>query len=490
VNSYFAAEPKTGTFANVFTANSSETLQAVGFYTSDLNVPYTISIYKNPTSGPVGGIPAATFSGTLPTMGYNTVVIPVLQQVPVMPGDRFSVVVQVTNPTDNYPIPVEENYPGYIHGIVSQPGQGYAINSSGWTDWKAIVNDSHLCLKAYTSPTPPAAGFTGAPLSGTTPLTVTFTDTSTCIPTSWNWSFGDGTFSTARNPSHTYTATGSYTVSLNATNATPASYYLTRTGYITVNAAPVELNPSGGSDNTPPPLEQGIPGTQTVNVGGMTTVSRVTVPGTDIGDLIVTSSEVSGPGNGVSPPPGIVEEYLEIIASRYSTITGAEIEFSVPQSWLDANHFNPQDIVMMHHAGSGWVALPTTFVRSKDGRVYFTATSPGFSRFAIIGQAASVVQSPAVTPSPTVQISGAITPASVPLATPSTSATSIVPVARNTVAVGTTVPPASVSPPAHGFPLTTIALVGAGCIVLIGSGFLVRRWWIRRQNPALFREYD
>ncbi|MGB9175816.1 MAG: hypothetical protein WCB46_03660 [Methanoregula sp.] len=36
----------------------------------------------------------------------------------------------------------------------------------------------------------------------------------------------------------------------------------------------------------------------------------------------------------------------------------------------------------------------------------------------------------------------------------------------------------------------TAARIGAGCIVLISFGWYVRRWWIRRKNPALFREYD
>ena len=148
---YSGATVKTGSFANVFTANSSEIIKAVGFYTTDMNVPTTISIYKNPTSGPVGGTLKATFNTTLPYMGYNTVEIPSGQQVLVTAGDRFSVVIQVTNPTNNYYIPVEENLDGYTRGIVSQPGQGYILESGGWTDLKTKINNSHVCVKAYTS---------------------------------------------------------------------------------------------------------------------------------------------------------------------------------------------------------------------------------------------------------------------------------------------------------------------------------------------------
>ena len=47
-----------------------------------------------------------------------------------------------------------------------------------------------------------------------------FTDTTSNIPTSWLWTFGDtGATSTSQNPSHTFTTQGNWSVSLKATNA-------------------------------------------------------------------------------------------------------------------------------------------------------------------------------------------------------------------------------------------------------------------------------
>lgn len=50
-------------------------------------------------------------------------------------------------------------------------------------------------------------------------LSVTFTDTSSNLPVSWLWNFGDGTTGNAQNPTHTYTSPGKYTVVLTATNS-------------------------------------------------------------------------------------------------------------------------------------------------------------------------------------------------------------------------------------------------------------------------------
>jgi uncharacterized repeat protein (TIGR03803 family) len=67
-----------------------------------------------------------------------------------------------------------------------------------------------------------AITFTANPNIGAVPLTVSFTspavDHNGNAITSWNWSFGDGSTSTAQNPSHTYTTTGTFSPSLMATN--------------------------------------------------------------------------------------------------------------------------------------------------------------------------------------------------------------------------------------------------------------------------------
>jgi len=69
----------------------------------------------------------------------------------------------------------------------------------------------------------PTADFWGWPLSGKAPLKVTFTETSKGSPTSWKWDFGDGKYSTEKSPTHTYSAAGTYTVKLTATNEAGSS---------------------------------------------------------------------------------------------------------------------------------------------------------------------------------------------------------------------------------------------------------------------------
>ncbi|MCX6694328.1 MAG: PKD domain-containing protein [Methanomicrobiales archaeon] len=125
------------------------------------------------------------------------------------------------------------------------------------------------------TPSPPTAIFSGTPTSGTAPLTVTFTDTSTGDAiTSRLWDFGEG------NPpwptTHTsftqqYTNAGTYSVNLTVTNAA-GSDSLLRPGYITVTSppspdpgpGPVDVNPPGVKNVVPPAGSPGSSFTTTV----------------------------------------------------------------------------------------------------------------------------------------------------------------------------------------------------------------------------------
>jgi hypothetical protein len=113
---------------------------------------------------------------------------------------------------------------------------------------------------------------------------------------------------------------------------------------------------------------------------------------------------------------------------------------------------------------------------TKDGTVYFSAPSTGFSLFAIAGTPT------ALTPATIATTQGIM---SAGVQTPAPAAGAKVPVTAQTTA-----PPAAVPEPAAPSPLLNIVLIVAAIGVVAGGGFTAGRRWIRRQNPALSREYD
>lgn len=110
----------------------------------------------------------------------------------------------------------------------------YATNSGGTTTAESAATG--LVAAGATITNAPQAEFTASRVyGGPAPMVVSFTDlTSYDRATSWDWDFGDGTaHSTAQHPTHVYTAEGTYTVTLIATNSAGSSTK-TKVGYITV----------------------------------------------------------------------------------------------------------------------------------------------------------------------------------------------------------------------------------------------------------------
>jgi agmatine deiminase len=93
---------------------------------------------------------------------------------------------------------------------------------------------------ASTIGVPPTSDFAVDSTAGPAPLTARFSDLSSGGPSVWEWDFGDGESSLEQNPQHTYSADGTYTVSLRSRSAS-GSDTLTRTDYIRVPESEVAL---------------------------------------------------------------------------------------------------------------------------------------------------------------------------------------------------------------------------------------------------------
>jgi PKD repeat protein len=117
-------------------------------------------------------------------------------------------------------------------------------NSSGCTD--TLVQPAYINIGASLVPTFSVNSQTGCP-----PFNAQFTCT---VPnaTSWSWDFGDGTTSTSQNPSHLYTSSGQFTVTLSVTTSTGCNGSATYPASITVDALPVPSFTTGTSTGCSP----------------------------------------------------------------------------------------------------------------------------------------------------------------------------------------------------------------------------------------------
>ncbi|MGN6743163.1 MAG: PKD domain-containing protein [Amnibacterium sp.] len=177
----------------------------------------------------------------------------------------------------------------------------------------ASTNTASASITA-TAPTgsAPTASFTEDTTSGTAPLTVQFTDTSTNSPTSWSWDFGDGTGSSAQNPSHIYGTQGTYTVKLVATNGTGSS---TNNATATITVSP---GSGGGGSGT---VTAGASSTAT----GSSASTAVTIPapsGVGTGDVLVASINANGTPSIANAPAGWTAVTSPVADSTYTTVFG------------------------------------------------------------------------------------------------------------------------------------------------------------------------
>jgi PGF-pre-PGF domain-containing protein len=103
------------------------------------------------------------------------------------------------------------------------------------------------------------------------------------------------------------------------------------------------------------------------------------------------------PASVVHEIAGKVYAYIEISRENLEdeNIEKAEIKFRVEKSWLTSNNLDKNTVVLnRYEEGKGWSPLPTEIVDEDSNFVYYKATTPGFSYFAISAQEKEEVTAP------------------------------------------------------------------------------------------------
>jgi len=175
-----------------------------------------------------------------------------------------------------------------------------------------IFHQQRFSATSVPTPVAPIPAFIGAPLSGTIPTTVTFTNQSTGTYTSVLWDFGDGSTSTSSNPSHVYLAAGSYDVTLTLYwSGTPVS--LTKTTYVSVSA-PVSspFSTIGFDAQTPEQISIYCPTLRTPAAGTTVTVRYKAVAAStwNTGHPLLYVNPALVPTGGPAP---VVENFAGVI---------------------------------------------------------------------------------------------------------------------------------------------------------------------------------
>ena len=189
-----------------------------------------VHIYSTP------GIYNVTLSATNAN-GYTAVskVYKVIATVPAPVADFTSdkvtgdplLVVQFTDASTNNPTNWSWDFGDGSTSTLQHPSHTYSqygyftvsLTATNSTGFNTVSKYRYISVLGAL----PGPSFTGSPLSSLPPLTVTFTDSSTNGAIEWIWYFGDGTTSTEKNPIHTYTVSGKYTVTLTVSNINGSS---------------------------------------------------------------------------------------------------------------------------------------------------------------------------------------------------------------------------------------------------------------------------
>ena len=135
--------------ANVFTAQSAESLKAASFYATASDTSYKLYVVKNFENEYSFQNKTQVAEGTLENSGYYTVDFD--EPMEVEAGERYAVVLYISTPGSTHPMAIEyDSGEKYMSAVDLNDGEGYISY-----DGVAFINvkekqDCNLCIKAFS----------------------------------------------------------------------------------------------------------------------------------------------------------------------------------------------------------------------------------------------------------------------------------------------------------------------------------------------------
>jgi len=264
----------------------------------------------------------------------------------------------------------------------------------------------------------------------------------------------------------------------NANCVTNGSYSLTTSAATTTSSS--GGGGGGGAASTTSNVGSSVShGWTNVVAGAVSTmvVNKTSIPVTElsftaadgISSASVTVAVLIDAPNDTKVLASKVYKYLKVTEAGFTDadVSGAVLKFKVAKSWLTENSVSADSVVLSRYT-SDWSELTTEMLSEDDSFVYFKATSPGMSYFAVTLKAGTVVtEKPA-------------TPAEEKNETVATETTEGAAGEQNEVAAGeqvvpTTQPPTTTTPPAKKGSAWLIVLV------VVVLGLLVYLFWPKKK---------
>lgn len=145
----------TGYFANAYTMEKDEMIEAVGFYATGVDTEYSIYICENfQDSTSLSKRSDPIVSGKFTNSGYYTVELE--QPVLIEAGQKYAVIVRVNTPNTERPIAVEFVSDQQTATVDLTDGEGYiSYQGLSWESTEQGAIDCNVCLKVYTSTSSP-----------------------------------------------------------------------------------------------------------------------------------------------------------------------------------------------------------------------------------------------------------------------------------------------------------------------------------------------